>query len=92
MDFAGLVGKIKSTAVASIGAVTAMVTTAMITFTSTGITVETADVTNVSNSNGYFLTSSFEILKFLPTLAVLAGGLYVLNKVFSFVPKPSSGL
>lgn len=60
---------------------------AMLTASSTGITVDTADVTNVSNANGYFLSSSFEVTKFLPTLAVLAAGMYVLNKVFSFVPK-----
>lgn len=64
--------------------------TAMLTVSSTGVTVDTADVTNVQTSNGYYLTSSFEILKFLPTLAVLAAGMWVLNKVFGFVPKPAS--
>lgn len=60
--------------------------TSLLTVTSTGVTVEAADVTNVSTANGYYLTSSFEILDFIPTLAVLAGGMYVLNKIFSFVP------
>jgi len=60
--------------------------TALVIVTATGVTVEAADVTYVSTANGYFLTSSFGILQFIPTLAVLAGGKYVLNKVFSFAP------
>lgn len=67
------------------------VTTALLTVTSTGVSVETADVTNVQTANGYFLSSSFEILKFIPTIAVLAAWMWVLNKVFSFVPKAGWG-
>ena len=72
---------------AYVAVVSTAISTAMLTATSTGITVDSTDVTNVSNSNGYFLASSFEILKFLPTLAVLGAGMWVLNKIFNFVPK-----
>lgn len=64
----------------------ATLTSALVVVSSTGITVETADVTNVSEANGYFLTSAFGILKFLAPIAVLAGGIYVLDKIFSFIP------
>lgn len=59
---------------------------ALVIVTSSGVTVEDSDVTNVSTANGYFLTSSFGLLKFLAPIAVLAGGVYVLDKVFALVP------
>jgi len=46
--------------------------TALITITASGISVGTGDVANVSDANTYFLTSSFEILKFAGVIAVLA--------------------
>lgn len=82
-----LLKKVVGAAKEYVAAAVAVASGAMLTASSTGITVDAADVTNVSNANGYFLSSSFEVTKFLPTLAVLAAGMYVLNKVFSFVPK-----
>lgn len=64
----------------------AAISSALVIVTSTGVTVEDADVTNVSTANGYFLTSAFGILKFLGAIAVLAGGMYVLDKIFGFIP------
>jgi hypothetical protein len=63
----------------------------------TGITISggivqidpVTDVARVTDATGNFLTSAFEITQFIPVIALLAGGMYVLNKVFSFVP--SSG-
>jgi len=49
--------------------------------------VETADITSVNTANSNFLSSAFEILKFIPTIAMVAGWFYVLNKIFSLIPK-----
>lgn len=51
------------------------------------MTIDTADVTLVNTANSNFLQSAWEVIKFIPTLAMLAWGFYVLNKIFSFVPK-----
>jgi len=64
--------------------------TALLTVTSTGVTVEDTDVTNISTANGYYLTSSFELLKFAGVIAVLAAGMWVLNKIFGIIPKAST--
>ena len=59
----------------------------MVTINSTGAVVEAGAVTATSTANNQYLGSSFEILKFLATMAVLAAGMWVLNRIFNFVPK-----
>ena len=68
----------------------AAVSTALLTVTASGVTVDSADVTNISTANGYYLTSSFELLKFAGVIAVLAAGTWVLNKIFGIIPKASA--
>lgn len=52
--------------------------------------VDSADITNVNTANSNFLSSAFEILKFVPTIAMVAWGFYVLNKIFSLIPGSGS--
>lgn len=57
------------------------------TNSSWAVTVEAADVTQITSANNVFLTSAFEMLKFIPTIAALAAGFYILNKIFGLIPK-----
>ena len=61
--------------------------TAWLIVTGSGVEVESSDVANVANANTGFLTSIFQITEFIPTIAIMAGWIYLLNKVFSFIPK-----
>lgn len=49
------------------------------------VTLDSADVTNVSNTAGSYLTTIFQSTQFLPTIWLIAGWLYLLNKVFGVV-------
>ncbi len=51
------------------------------------VTVEAWDVSQITGANNVFLSSAFEMLKFIPTIAALAAGFYILNKIFSLIPK-----
>ena len=55
------------------------------------ITVETADTTIANDASTKNLQSMFEIIKFLPTMALIAGGLYVLRAVMSILPGKGGG-
>ena len=50
------------------------------------ITVETSDTTIANDASTKNLQSMFEIIKFLPTMALIAGGMYVLRAVMSILP------
>jgi hypothetical protein len=54
------------------------------------VQIEPTDVALVQWANEGFLTSAFQIVEFIPTIAIMAGWMYLLNKVFSFVPKSGS--
>lgn len=56
-----------------------------LTISGSTVTVDSADLTSVSNSVNSLLTTSFETLKFLPYIALIIGGFYLLNKIFSVV-------
>ena len=68
------------------GVAVAGVSTAMLTVTGTGVRIEDADLTVVTEANSAFLSSAFQIVELLPFIAVFAGGMYVLRKVFSIIP------
>ena len=51
------------------------------------VIVWTGDVADITSANNVFLSSAFEMLKFIPTIAALAAGFYILNKIFSLIPK-----
>lgn len=76
---------------ALIASAVALGSSIMLIVTASGVTVENSDVTQVNDANTIFLTSSFGVLAFLKTLALLAAGMYILNKIFSFVPKWGGG-
>ena len=51
------------------------------------VTVGTGDVDTIATANNNFVTSAFEITKFIPTIAALAAWFFILNKVMSMIPK-----
>jgi hypothetical protein len=51
------------------------------------INVESWDIANVNTAGGNFLSSSFEITKFLGTIAMIWGWFFVLNKLMALIPK-----
>ena len=61
--------------------------TNLVNITQTGISITTNATDEITSANNTYLTSIFEILKFAGVIAVLAWGLYVLNKIFSFIPR-----
>lgn len=68
----------------AVASVTAMYGSAMAyVFTSTGITVESADVSSTSTVALQAVGSQFEILKFLGLFLLIGVAGYILNKVLS---------
>jgi len=55
------------------------------------IVVETADITLANDASTKTLGSMFEIIKFLPTMALIAGGMFVLGKVMGILPSGGGG-
>lgn len=53
------------------------------------VSIEAADLTNVSESVTALLKSCFEILKLLPYMALIIGGFYLLDAVIGILPHPS---
>lgn len=51
------------------------------------IIVEAADTTIANDASTKNLQSMFEIIKFLPTMALISGGMYVLSAVMNILPK-----
>lgn len=51
------------------------------------IVVETSDTTIANDASTKNLQSMFEIIKFLPTMALISGGMYVLSAVMNILPK-----
>ena len=51
--------------------------------TSTGITVETTDVTNVTNASLVGIEVQFEILKFIGLFILISAGTWVVNTILS---------
>lgn len=84
------INKIKTQAVALATSGVALVI-AWITNSGWVMVVESGDITAVNTANSNFLSSAFEILKFIPTIAMVAGWFYVLNKIFSLIPKSGWG-
>jgi len=75
----------KAMAYGTVGATA--VTAGGLTVTNSGVTIESSDLTKVSDANSAYLSSAFQIVELLPYIAVFAGGVYVLNKLFSILPK-----
>ncbi len=61
--------------------------TSMITSSGGRIVVEAAGVTFANDASTKNLQSMFEIIKFLPTMALILGGMYVLSAVMGILPK-----
>lgn len=55
------------------------------------VTIDSADLTNVSDSIDNLLATVFEVLKLLPYVALIIGGFYLLDRLFGILPKPGSG-
>jgi len=71
-------------------AVTA-VTTAGLTVSNTGVTIDSADLVKVGDANSAYLSSAFQVVELLPYIAVIAGGFFVLNKLFGILPSANGG-
>lgn len=53
----------------------------------TWVTLETSDLSVITDANSAFLSTSFQVVKLLPYIAVIAWGFYLLNKVFGIIPR-----
>lgn len=63
----------------------------MLSISGSQVTVTTEWVTKVNESATALLTTVFEILKFLPVIALIIWGFYLLNKIFWIVKSAGSG-
>lgn len=63
--------------------------TAGLIVTATGVVIEATDLAKITDANAAYLNSAFQVVELLPFIAVLSWGFYVLNKVFSIIPKVS---
>lgn len=53
------------------------------------VSIESTDLTNVSDSVTALLKSCFEVLKLLPYMALIIGGFYLLDAVIGILPHPT---
>lgn len=81
--------KIKTNITNTMGLVTVwatVVSTAWLIVTSTWVTIESSDITVLTTANGAYLGTAFQSVQFLPTIAIISWGFYILNKLFSIIP------
>lgn len=83
-----LLAKAKAGILAGVAVATAAATS-LITVTGTGVDITSGDLAQVTDANSAYLGSAFQVVELLPFIAVFAGGMYVLNKVFSIIPRAS---
>jgi hypothetical protein len=58
-----------------------------IIITSTWLVLNSWYFTVITDANSAFLSTSFQVVKLLPYIAVIAWGFYLLNKVFGIIPR-----
>ncbi len=64
---------------------------ALLTISGSSVEVTTDGVSAVNSSASALLTTAFEILKFLPVIALIIGWFFVLNKIFGIVKSAGGG-
>lgn len=63
-----------------------LITQAWVTLSGSQVVVETTDVTKATDAVGAYLGSWFELIKFLPVIAVLAGWSLILSYFMWILP------
>lgn len=61
-----------------------------LTMSGSRVIVETADVDLAMQAAGDYSATTFESLKFLGVIALIAGATYILDKIFSILPRGRS--
>lgn len=54
--------------------------------TASWVTVEASDISTLTDANSAYLSTVFQVVQFLPYLAVMAGWFFLINKIFSIIP------
>lgn len=86
-SFSSAITSVKTQAIAWVGLTALAVSWTWLIVTNTWVHIESSDLTKLTNANQAYLGSAFQVVELIPYIAVVSWGFYVLNKMFSIIPK-----